>query len=656
MKKIITVILSVVLCVVMFAGCTVFEHNYEVDYAREIISIAPITETFTGEKPVLDEQGLPLFDEFGNPITETVTQTYTSRKISVKKSHLVNYVNNYLQTYVQEQGMSVEAAVEYLAEMLKSAELVMVEVEKLFDAEILYWTKDDVESIQQSVYKEINQGILQIKNSILSQRDKDLINLTEEELAAQGETTYPIMPTEEETHVSPRYYVEKPTEFEYEWYDSWYLNDRWYIEGEEIETSTGKIIVNPYENSFPGMYGDEDDKSLSREALQQYINQMFESSQNLINTTKEQEDIMEGERNAIKNTIDSEGVEYAYPMLGKTLMAKMLIGRSYINTIRLEKLEKYVTIDQVSVAENDVLGYYNSVLSTQTNNFRAKRTSSMTDAQYLAAQKKAQEAYDAAVQSKDLILFHPSNRYVFVKHILLPFSTEQTKALSNFKSREGYVDGGKNDEALEAKVAAFKAELAENTVVYPHVNGENDTNNPKTSEEVFLEIKAQMNRVSSSVVQAERLFNEYIYKYNTDPGIFDNDMGYAVVFELGQGEPEQFMTEFAEGARDFRREGYSVGRVLNNYVVTDYGIHIMYYLADYPAQGATKRVSDFTTPGQKVKIYDEIEKKVMEKKQQEAYSFWESKYMKDYTDKYVKVETKIIDSYIEELQKLYNMD
>ena len=84
--------------------------------------------------------------------------------------------------------------------------------------------------------------------------------------------------------------------------------------------------------------------------------------------------------------------------------------------------------------------------------------------------------------------------------------------------------------------------------------------------------------VSLADVTREQII-EWTYKYNTDPGMFNPVRGYIVSESPSNmtGSGETYVAEFLEGARYLIAENNGGGETNATAVVTDYGIHILYY-------------------------------------------------------------------------------
>lgn len=560
MKKIACLIICLMLAVTTLCACnstyenSLITHNYERDYAQTIVTIDSVTES--GKR------------------ADGTEWSYTSDETEIYKSQLVSYINNYASTYVNSYGMDYNEVIDYFVEQLVLTELVITEADVRLEAHDVFWSKEDIYAVQKSVYSALDSYLLEICNEILEKAGRD--KLVESESSSEDtDTTYPVKSTE--TEEQERVFV---TYGNGKKHDDWYMQGEWYIESDDQF------------NALPGNFGNADTKSLYREAVKRLISTLGEAADNLINVSDDEAKAIDDEVKALRETASQKGVAYAYRALGKTLMVKKLYGDNYIKTQKLNILQDYIEND-VTVSEEQIVAKYNKKLAQQMESY------------------KSESNYDSAATGDDLILYRANGNYVYVKHILLPFSDAQTSYLTSFKELHT------SDEYL-----AERDRMVNNIVAYPHVNGEDDTSNPLTVAQIWSEVKSVMSRASADAYDAERAFDDLIYKYNTDPGIFDNESGYAVKYKLASGESETYMSEFAECARAFRDEGYKVGQIYSSYIVTDYGVHIMYYAADYDG-GEILSLNDYTTAGRYTCVKDVIKDELLEEATSAAYSVWQ---------------------------------
>ncbi|MBQ3079923.1 MAG: peptidylprolyl isomerase [Clostridia bacterium] len=118
--------------------------------------------------------------------------------------------------------------------------------------------------------------------------------------------------------------------------------------------------------------------------------------------------------------------------------------------------------------------------------------------------------------------------------------------------------------------------------------------------------------------EAGEEFEALIGEYNTDPGMAGAALknGYEV-----HKDSVIFVPEFVTGA--FAEEMQEVGDI-SKPVVTDYGIHILYYLGDIP--GGAKEITEA--------IYEEIKASIIYEAQNKQISEWLDEYEIIYTDTY----------------------
>lgn len=90
------------------------------------------------------------------------------------------------------------------------------------------------------------------------------------------------------------------------------MSEPWYNEGKEFYFS------------YNGNYGDEETKSLFREAVKRYISSMAEASASLIGVTDEEKKTIENEVDMLRRLAKVTGAGEAYRAIGKTLLCKNL--------------------------------------------------------------------------------------------------------------------------------------------------------------------------------------------------------------------------------------------------------------------------------------------------------------------------------------------
>lgn len=563
-KAIKLLICSVLAAVLCFAatGC-LFEHNYEKDYMQVIATVKPVT--YEKKEFELDADGNHVIEN--GTVKEKVVATFESKEVNIYKTQLVTLWNNNASSLLQS-GYTAEDAAEYLLNQLVNRQLLLNEADALLKFGDIEWTLLDSNYVARSVYSSIDALIVSLRNEVLNDHDQPTQDAGED---ASTETTYPVRPTEDADEESPETAV------------------KW----------------TPDRSSYPAIGGDSDLKSIERETVRRLVDYLA----NLVEDNRFADDKEKGYFKAdvekMKKLIADYREEDVYPMLydpdydpekgegNGTYIAEFMWGESARETRKLELLQKHIE-SGVTVTDEEVLSSYNSILQTQRTTF--------TDS----------SAYDTAATSDTTnVIYTPNDNYVYVKHILLPFSDEQKAELTAFKE-----EGVHTSE----EIALFRDNLANNIVAYKHVDGEDDKTKPMSVKQIMATVTSQMSRFKYNPREAERLFDSLIYDYGTDPGSFGNVKGYGVKYKLGTGESETYMKEFAAAARDMR-DTLQVGQVYGKPVITDYGVHIM-YLASTTEAGKVKGLYDYQTPAEYKTVYDIIKNDLFTSKRTAAYNAW----------------------------------
>lgn len=638
-KRIICSILSLVLCFSLLCGCALIEHNDQEDARQVIVTIDNITETLNGK-------------------------TYESGKREIRKSQLNSLMNNYGQAYMQNYGYTAEQVVDLFVDQLITRELLLIEAYRLKFHGFIEWTQADENDKVKAVYSSIDSRLVTITNEITNSFGEPSAPDEEEELST--ETTYPTpdpLPEEAGEEQSEYYkydeygdivmidkkdekgetvyeqskdhkgnllYTAATGETVYEsleykgldangdpLYDTVYFN----LSGVKVKAPgdvtpimeavkvPDYIVWAPDESSYPGLYGTEAEKSLQREAMRRFISDIKEMAEESLKFENDAEQkkwkpLFKEDDAAIDAVINSsKGIEGVYPMIGGTNYIDYLVGKSAEESVMLTKLQEYI-VGTVDVSDDEVTAEYQNRLEYQRRTYTSDYS-----------------AYQTAATGDDTVLYTPDASYFYVKHILLPFSDEQTAYLTEYKNSPA--NAGKDYKVMR------DSQMVNETVVYPHKHGENDMTQPKTVADVYNEIVSAMAPLASSPKLAERKFDELTYKYNTDPGAFGYGKSYAVQYGDDDGH-SGYMEEFYYGAMELYDE-YEEGSVLPKLVVTDYGVHIM-YLARKTSTGKILGLDDYLTYGAYSLVRDTIAETIRSTKENNAFDSWSAERITYYQD------------------------
>lgn len=537
-------------------GCALFEHNYEKDYQQVIAKIAPITET----RDVLQkhEDGTPQTDADGNEIYKEVT--FTTEEQVIYKSELISLANSQLSSLLQNNnGMSVQDGVEQLFEQLILQKLVVNEADFSIAFGEIEWGITEDNTVRKSIYNSIDAQLVALRNEIREERGEETADTSNSD-NQENETTYPVP------------------------------------DGEEAEDVKDTEKWEPEISRYPGLYGDSNAISLDNQAMARFVQLLKDNTESDFRVTSEQKKTFDGEFKEIDNIVNTKGWAYVYPYLGDTAVVEWLLGVNVRNNLKLTLLQQYLT-ESVTASDSDVLDKFESLKSEQKTSY---------DSDY--------SAYKTAITSTSSttpVLYFPDSNYFYVKHILIPFSDAQKAELEAYKNDKTHT---------KAEIEAFRKQMVNGIVAYAHKDGEDDKSRAYTADEIYKEVVNTMARYAGNPYEAERKFDEYIYKFNTDPGAFGNAKGYALPYKLAEGETDTYMAEFAAGGRKLYEE-YEVGDVLNEQVVTDYGVHIMYF-AGKTTQGFV-RLTDGESPARYQTYYDIIKSLQETTLQNSRFSEWQ---------------------------------
>ncbi len=595
-KRIVTGILTFALAAFALCGCSFFTHDYERDMQQEIATVKSYEIVNT---VLVETEG-----ENGENKVEAKDYTYTTKKKTVYKQDLIDYVNSNASSLAQNFQGDPKGLYNYAVRMLVSVELVTNEVDALIESDKVEWGIKEQNTIKQNLYSIIDNTLLSLKNTILDERDQEQIVTDGSSSDSENSTTFPVKPD--------------PTD------DA----------DDDDDGKTDPEPWNPSRVKWPGINGTDDERSLDREAMRRFLALIESRVKDDFRLDKPERKWLKtkinNELKAIDNLIDTQGIEYVYPVIAdyKYPMSESdgefgyimyyLSGESLERSQKISAMQTELS-EGVDVSYGEVVDLYRATVAEQQKLYDADIA-----------------AYNTAINgSSTTVLYHPTVNYFYVKHILLPFSDEQTAALTEFKNRpdiKNLQEDEKND-----RIEAFRADLVDAIVCYPHKDGENDLSKPMSVDEVMMHVRSVMLPKESSVKAANDAFNDLIYLYNTDPGAFGNDKGYIVKYKLDEGEEESYMQEFADASR-YMFDNLEVGQVYYEKVVTDYGVHIMYFASEIK-KGAVD-LNATTSPSGTETYYDLLEQPIKSNRESAAYNTWENNILSYNYNKYSKIYTE----------------
>lgn len=496
------------------------------------------------------------------PVYETAT-AMTEGEVFYKTT-MIDYFDQYAYSMVTEEGYTVEECFDEFVEMLYTSYLTGVEadiyraggyIENGYNG----WGVTEWNNVNRSIYDQIDMTL------------EDLY----EEISSDYDQTWPDIAGDTEESTSD----EVDEEYEKD-YEVWHITQ----EPERLIGNTDDAKLN----------------SLQRKGMRKFVDTIEDAIEDSYTVSDSERAHYLDEINQMRGMLTSnENTDKLYVTLYKYDVIWYLYGESEEYTLKTSELKEYIVKD-VTEDEAGARLSFASELAAQ----KAEFTDDI-------------EAYYTAATGNETILYFADEEIFWVKHILIPFSDEQTAALENYKN------AGNSD----AAVNAYRERLGAEVEVYKYVDGVKDESRSYTFDQAWADIRAKMNAVASDPYAASRTFDELIDTYNTDEGIKNNEMGYAVTAtsEDEGGRDESYMIEFATESRalyraykkgmslyDFKASDPNDSYKLSKYddpdgakvgigsisvpVLTDYGWHIL-YLNFVPRAGQTRSFDEYLTSG-----------------------------------------------------------
>ncbi len=577
LKKILCLIVAVVMSCSVLAGCNLVTFDTERDGRKVAITVSSYD--------IVSPDG---------------TQTYTTKEKKIYKSSLQSVYSYYGAYYEYYYGK--DKAKELIVEELATERIVLNLADAYIQFGYISLGNYEKNQINQNVYAALDSVIESSKTAILEERGIVSDSSSEDEDDDEQSTTYPVKDSSSDAYDG----MDRNTLVEI-------CRERGLIDtpakgDDAAQDAIDKITVRQLKNlivqddrkdielwtpslsKYPGLNTyDEETRSLELEAFSRALKSIKESVLGLYDLTDEDKTAIEADYKKFEEIENKQGLSYVYGALRDSHTAYLYAGESYESQQKLSVLEEYIT-GTVEVTRSDVESIYQRTLAEQIKSFAD--TSS----------------YETALNGDDDILYFADSNHFFVKHILVPFSDAQTAQLTAYKSSvENVIEGNYED---------FRNRLANEIMSYEHVDGE-DYGDPIGINKIYTEVEGKVN-AAATLYEKERAFDDLIYKYNTDPGIFDKTYGYMELYDLGDST-ETYMQEFADAARALYEGG--VEGAISGMVVTDYGVHIL-YLSKLPKAGEIISLDGYYSYGAYQTVYGKMEEEALSEKEEAAYSKW----------------------------------
>lgn len=576
-KKLLTILLCGVLGFSILSGCSLFELDEDKDMAEAVAIIASKTIPIQ----VLQSDG------------STKSETFTTEEKVISKLELANIYSQYGSQYQQNYGYSVEETFEALLDQLVDRELLIIEAEKLIKSNLIRFKQSELNQIWKNVYDSIDDAIYTYEEEIAKEYEENIYT------RGEGEDPKPDYPT-----LTYPYAPDEDLDTEYEIDENGIIadEDKWVPEG-----SRGPIfdysIIDQGTNEAKKEYFESDDyrfAALKTEALRRFLENIRENLNSAVLSKADQKKY-QADLDIINSYKNSKPYKYAelYKKLQDFWFIKYIYYENAYNNMLFTKLQEYVEAE-VTVTDEQVWDYYKKTLAQQQETFKDVSA-------YLSAIK----------EGKQTILYHPylqESKWFYVKHILIPFSDAQKAELESLKTK------GRTDEYIKD----YRDRMANEIKSYEHVNGYN-VGNPLPISQILNDINSQMSSLKGQ--SAERKFESLIFKYNTDPGIFNNVNGYGMQYTPENLASSGYMTEFTQTAFELYEQGV-LGAIKT--AVTDYGVHVI--MLSSVVKNGVRELGEYTSvfkDGLHDTTYEKaLRKELTDKKKEEAFTNYQNKILK----------------------------
>ena len=426
----------------------------------------------------------------------------------ITKEILIQRYNSIGAQYV-EDGYSIEQAMQITVDSIINRELVLMRAK-----ELVTLSQNDINDVWQEVYDSVNETLQEFEGQIKAEWNVVYLNEdTEEEDNTKTYATF--TPFKKEVELVNNIF-EKNIE-----------------EDEEVELPIGDFIRENFDGNVDWVASGRTYDELQVEAWRRYM-RALKNAEDWKKLSTVESEIFERELNRIYEIF--EGNKYVQKLEEHFNNNIDVNGEEFRNLIT----SKYIELVQDSFAKYNLnMTSYHEKMGSDSKN----------------------------------VYYHPNsgNEYVYVSHVLVKYSDEQTALLESYKTQlnEGTITQVEYD-SLVANV---------NSQISGYARGEDgkETGEPVLATSILTEIQNALSVFGTSeddltILEKSQKFNEFIYKYNQDDGMMNAEIPYVV--NLDTEVQDKMVKPFADSAREL----YTVGKgSLSGLVYTEYGVHIIFY-------------------------------------------------------------------------------
>lgn len=453
-------------------------------------------------------------------------EKYKTYNRKYTREDVLNAFYNYSYSNVSSGAISANEGLNSAVDsMIDRGLLVDFIKANYFDTKILTLSKEDEKTIRYEAFEYMQEQIYNYENEVREEWDRVLTHdHDDEEESADEETSL----RAEYTPYTPRLEaiyddIENPN------------NVTGFVSTEIVAGTTTNLTVPENFKDFIQVT----DEEVSSEAYARYVSSLQKTAKSMGKSTKEKDVINE----EVKRLIN------------------LLTENKYIT-----KYQEWYAKNQQFVKSDDNYKLKNSVMYEVLEEYQ----------KVYESQKKlfdlSESAYHAAMaKDASAVYYHPNYgdgaEYMYVSHVLIKFSEDQTTLVNNLKSdlESGDITQAYYDAKLE--------EIINRTPVTYEEDGKTKSSNAASVYEYIVNYVDTYG--GSDAKERAKCFNKMIYMFNDDEGIMNKDFAYVV--NLDPTVKDQMVAEFANASRELNTNPEKGVGSLSEMVVSEYGIHIIFH-------------------------------------------------------------------------------
>lgn len=551
MKKKLTLFLMcfVMLCMTLFAGCSLVETDY---------------------------------DKYYNAVISEIKNNEGEKVAEVKNRELIEAYQNYGQSLMQYYGYTKEEAVNETLRLLENRKITVLTAEKLF-------TLNDLEKtyLWESTANALEENLQSYYDEIVGKEDSAEENDNVKFEGYEKNATLSI--------VDGEYVVSKVDK-----HDGLLENYKPSVSNKDVTNDADKNLL--YQNFVDSLYNEDYQK-----AFNDYLRNLRLSERGLDLSTD-------------TDSIFKREIDRLYKINYENLM-----------------VEKYSQYNKGQATNTDVT--VKNILDLYSSKVRADYTKYVfeQDASYDSDMKDDVNGVYYIKEDGD------ATKYFTVSNILFQFTEEQTSLYNSYKSKYENQDGSgytyaqyQTDlNALYSSITPVVRQKNQTTGEYEEI----DAGNLTVDEIIYDEIEIALVSAQSTenVNFIGDTINEFIYKYNQDPGMLNADANYVIGVDKNGDAVSSFVESFNDaGLKLYDNGNGKVGDIA--IAKSEFGIHVLVYTGKcenlFDGVDGNFALSDNLESGNIEKLYSTRINPLVDK------TYFDLLYDEIYQDKYSYFETE----------------